>query len=136
MDPTNLLSPDLLNHLDGYLDNLANAAMQDKTTLAQLVETNAKLTVNVTALTASLASLTAAYTLLANKQAAAPSDTGTRTARHNTRYEQGGYCWTHGYKLSKGHTSATCSGKATGHKDTATRANTMGGSTRNKNWDA
>jgi hypothetical protein len=42
------------------------------------------------------------------------------------------YCHTHGYIVADEHTSTTCNAKADGHKDTATRSNTMGGSTCNK----
>jgi hypothetical protein len=47
-----------LARLDGYLDNLAAAATNERSTLQQLIDANATLT-------ASVASLTAAYTLLA-----------------------------------------------------------------------
>ena len=46
-----------------------------------------------------------------------------------------GYCWTHGYRMRVGHTSAACSNKAEHHNDDATRADIMGGSVRNKGWD-
>ena len=45
-----------------------------------------------------------------------------------------GYCWSHGYKIKLGHSSATCTRKKPGHQDTATRADIMGCSTANKNW--
>ena len=137
LDPNNLLTPDAFTRLDGYLDNLANAATQEKTTLAQLIDNNASLTSTVTSLTTALASLTTAYTLLANgpPPAASAAKTASRSAS-SSKFEPGGYCWTHGYKVSKGHSSATCSNKSDGHKDTATRANIMGGSKRNKDWDA
>ena len=48
----------------------------------------------------------------------------------------GNYCWTHGHRISKDHTSATCSNKATGHRDDATAANTLGGSEKDKSWDS
>ena len=48
---------------------------------------------------------------------------------------ENGYCWTHGYRVKKGHDSASCPAKDEGHKDAATRANTMNGSTANKGWD-
>eukprot|EP00804_Cyclotella_cryptica_P001895 CCRYP_007353-RA/>CCRYP_007353-RA protein AED:0.44 eAED:1.00 QI:0/-1/0/1/-1/1/1/0/387 len=51
--------------LDGYLDNLAAAATTECTTLQSLMEANAALVANVTALTTSDASLTAAYTTMA-----------------------------------------------------------------------
>jgi hypothetical protein len=37
------------------------------------------------------------------------------------------YCWTHGYKFGKTHTSLTCNTPKTGHKAEATRADNMGG---------
>ena len=54
------------------------------------------------------------------------------------------YCWTHGYKVAKGHNSHTCSNRAEGHQVEATRANPLehkerkpstcllGGTSRNK----
>ena len=45
-----------------------------------------------------------------------------------------GCCWTHGYKVRKGHTSRTCTTRAEGHQEKATCSNTMGGSNANKHW--
>ena len=59
------ISQDTFARLDGYLDNLAAATTNQRTTLTQLVENNATLTANIATLTASVASLTAAYTILA-----------------------------------------------------------------------
>ena len=50
---------------------------------------------------------------------------------HNTSPmpDRGGYCWTHGYRVSKlNHTSVNCRWKDDGHKDEATRNNNLGGS--------
>jgi len=38
------------------------------------------------------------------------------------------YCWTHGHTTNSSHTSASCQKQADGHKVTATKINTMGGS--------
>jgi hypothetical protein len=46
--------------------------------------------------------------------------------------DQGGYCWTHGYAVTKNHTSQNCRTKGPGHKEEATRDNQMGGSQRGK----
>jgi len=135
------ISEDTLMRLDGYLDNLAAAATTERTTLAQLIENNATLTASITSLTASVASLTAAYAILAAGGDHTPKATG-----HNKQQPQGngkkqgnwvpkGYCWTHGYGVVHGHDSGTCKFKAQGHKDAATRANTMNGSTANKGWE-
>ena len=37
------------------------------------------------------------------------------------------YCWTHGYRVSKNHTSANCNRTAPGHQTAATMENNMGG---------
>jgi hypothetical protein len=42
------------------------------------------------------------------------------------------YCWTHGYKVGKTHTSLTCNIPKPGHKAEATRAENMRGSQANK----
>jgi hypothetical protein len=44
------------------------------------------------------------------------------------------YCWSHGSSNNHWHTSATCKNKAPGHRDDATAANPLGGST--KDWTA
>ncbi len=130
-----------LDKLDGYLDNLANAATRESSTLRDLVDSNASCTASLKGLTASIAQLTAAYHTLAGKK---PPNTPTATpsatpasARNNKRnYAIRGYCWTHGYKVGIKHTSATCLAKAAGHMDLANRADTIDGSTNNKGWDA
>ena len=45
------------------------------------------------------------------------------------RFDPNNYCWSHAYKLSHSHTSATFTNKKEGHKSDATRQNPMGGST-------
>jgi hypothetical protein len=42
------------------------------------------------------------------------------------------YCWTHGYKVGKTHTSLTFNTPKPGHKAEATRADNMGGNQANK----
>ena len=43
-----------------------------------------------------------------------------------------GYCWSHGYNVRHGHNSSTCRNQASGHKTTATRSDTQGGSQAGK----
>ena len=45
-----------------------------------------------------------------------------------------GYCWSHGYKVSKTHTRESCTKRKYGHKKKATRRNPMGVSDWNKVW--
>jgi hypothetical protein len=47
--------------------------------------------------------------------------------------DHGSYCWTHGFSVTKNHTSQNCHTKGPGHKDDATRENTMGGNQRENN---
>ena len=129
--------------LDGYLDNLANAATQEKTTLTQLADHCTSLSTTVASLTAGLALLTSAYVLLANtNKPATPALTNARLpARPNIpktaqKFAPNGYCWTHVFKVGLHHSSGTCKAKAPGHLDAATHANTMNGSNAFKGWDA
>ncbi len=61
-----------------------------------------------------------------------PSGGGTHAARHPVA---GNYCWTHGHRIGKDHTSATCAHKAASHRNDATAANTLGGSEKDRGWD-
>jgi hypothetical protein len=42
------------------------------------------------------------------------------------------YCWTHGYKIARNHTSMNFMFPKTGHKKEATKSDNMGGSQANK----
>ena len=136
-----IVSADTLNRLDGYLDNLAAAATTERTTLTQLIENNTTLTASITSLTASVASLTAAYAILAAGHNNAPKIAGNNKQQPRNSDKKpsylavNGYCWTHGYRVRKGHDSTNCRDKGEGHKDAATRTNTMNGSTANKGWE-
>jgi hypothetical protein len=124
-------SPDSMDRFGSALDNLALAATNDKTVLEQLTAANL-------ALTATIATLTATNKKLADKASAGTAGTPRTPGKPSnvTRNpHRGNYCWTHGHKVSKEHTSATCFNKAAGHKDDATLANTMGGSDKDKGWD-
>ena len=50
------------------------------------------------------------------------------------KVDNGNYCWTHGYRLSKWNNYKTCPKKYKDHKEEETRENIMGGSERNKKW--
>ena len=133
------IAPTTLAHLDGYLDNLVAAATTDRSSLTQLIDSNAALTANLATFASSLASLTAAFTLLASgKPTPTPTAPAAAAARpqHNHNLSPNGYCWSHSYRVGAGHNSLSCSNKKEGHKDTATRANIMGGSIANKGWEA
>ena len=50
------------------------------------------------------------------------------------RFYKTGYCWSHGYKVSKNHTSDYFTKRNYGHKEKATRRNPMGGSEQKRGW--
>ncbi len=118
------------------LNNLALAATNDTAILLQL-------TVAILALTTMVAMLTATNKKLVEVAARAkgggtPLVTPTNPSRgvRGTRTPfPGNYCWTHGHRFNKHHTSATCGNNAVGHRNDATASNTMGGSTRDKGWN-
>ena len=56
-----------------------------------------------------------------------PSDVST--------IEKDGYCWSHVFKVTKGHNTSTCEKQKNGHMTAATKDNTMDGVLLNKDWD-
>jgi hypothetical protein len=98
--------------------------------LQQLTAANLALMNSVAALTATNKKLVEAA---AKRVPGTPLGTG-KTAGKGKPFP-GNYCWTHGYKCSKAHTSATCLYPAAGHWKDAMLANIFGGSVRDKGWD-
>ena len=123
-----------IDRLEVALDNLALAASNDTAVLQQLTAANLALTATVATLTATNKKLVEAGqgrgTPAAGTPAVPPAG-GVRKLPH-----PGNYCWTHGHRISREHTSASCANKATGHRDDATAANTLGGSEKDKGWVA
>jgi hypothetical protein len=101
---------------------LATTTASDRSTVATLTTTNAKV-VN---------QLEAAHTLIAQlknevatlKSKIRPAWQGQRPVK---RINNNSYCWSHGCQMAKAHTSATCNMKKSGHQDAATKSDTMGG---------
>jgi hypothetical protein len=60
-----------------------------------------------------------------------PTNTSTRRPKR-IPIDEGGYCWSHGYLVTKNHTCATCLYPKPGHQIAATRINNMGGSQEGK----
>ena len=129
------------------LQHLALAATTDKQTIAQLVAanakliaTNAKLTDNLTQAMQTVASLTKAKggststPLTELPTQSTPTGKAANPQKFEVNLDPVGYCWSHGYKVKHGHSSATCTRQKPGHQKNATRSNIMGGSTANKNW--
>ena len=128
------------------LDNLALAAISDRDIVnqltkanQQLTETNTKLSIQLETALATNASLVAKIRATATPTTATTTETNVKDRRPPFDWaawiaslDPMGYCWTHGYRVVCGHTSANCKGKAAGHIDTATRQNPQGGSTKGK----
>jgi hypothetical protein len=101
---------------------LATATAPDRITVATLTTANSKLATQLEAAHAQIALLKNEIATLNNK--IKPAWQGQRPIKttHNDSY-----CWSHGYQVSKSHTSAACNMKKSGHKDTANKSNPMGG---------
>jgi hypothetical protein len=121
-----------IRRLETALDNLALAASNNAVVLQQLTTANLALTATVRILTATNKKLVDAAARAKGTPAATPAGLGRSTKNP----QPGNYCWTHGPHCSKGHTSASCTSKALGHRDDATAANTIGESNKHKGWDA
>jgi hypothetical protein len=139
-----LASAPVIGHLETALDNLALVATNDTAVLQQLIAANLALTATITLLTATNKKLFDAATHWGGTPAATPGWGWTQAATpaatpagiHATRKPcPRNYCWTHGHRVSKHHTSATCANKAPGHHNDATASNTLGGSNKDKNWN-
>jgi hypothetical protein len=106
----------------GALANLATATAADRGVVAALTQENSCLAKQLEESSSELRELKA----LLNQE------------RRNKRVPRSlnpssiNYCWTHGYKVGKTHTSLTCNIPKPGHKAEATRAENMGGSQANK----
>lgn len=116
---------------EAALDNLALAATHDSALLHQLTAANLALTTTNETLTAANKKLVDAITRM-KVPPGAPSPAGG--VKSTNTPVSGNYCWTHGHRISKGHTSATCTNRAPGHRQDATAANTLGGSEKDKGW--
>jgi hypothetical protein len=101
---------------------LATATASNRGTVATLTATNAKLATQLEAARAQIAQLKDEVAELKIK--IKPAWQGQRP--HKTTNNDN-YCWSHGYQVATAHISATCNMKKSGHKDTATKSNPMGG---------
>jgi hypothetical protein len=104
------------------ITQLATAAASYRGTVATLTMTNAKLATKLEAAHEQIAQLKNEIATLKNK--IKPAWQGQRPVKTTNNDS---YCWSHGYKVAKSHTSATCSMKKSGHQDAANKSNPMGG---------
>jgi hypothetical protein len=106
----------------GALANLATATAADRGVVAALTQANARL----------VKQLEDTSTELRELKASIHQDRRDRRGPRTLAASAANYCWTHGYKVGKTHTSQTCNTRGPGHQAEATRANNMGGSQTNK----
>jgi uncharacterized protein YukE len=104
------------------ISQLATATASHCGTVATLTTTNAKLATQLEASQAQIAQLK--DEIADRKKKIKPAWQGQRP--HKTTNNDS-HCWSHGYQVAKSHTSATCNMKKSGHNDTATKINPMGG---------
>jgi hypothetical protein len=101
---------------------ICTATTADRGVVAALTQTNSRLAKQLEDNSSELRELKA---LLNQKHSEKRGPRGFNTSTSN-------YCWTHGYKVGKTHTSLTCNTPNPGYKTEATRADNMGGSQANK----
>ena len=124
------------------LDNLALAATADRDIVVRLTNTNASLVETITSLTKKLRLAQAKTAALDKKfrqqkllvpgDSNPPKDSVFEWAAWEASLDPTGYCWTHGYRVQRSHISVNFKGKLGGHRDDATRGNTMGGSAKGR----
>jgi hypothetical protein len=101
---------------------LAMATASDRGTVATLTTTNAKLAYQLEAARDLIAQLKSEIVTLKIKiKPVWQGQRPTRTTNNDS------YCWSHGYQVAKSHTIATCHVKKTGHQETVTNIDTIGG---------
>jgi hypothetical protein len=106
----------------GALANMATATAADRGVVAALTQANSRLAKQLENNSSELRELKA---LLNHERREKRGPISFNPSPSN-------YCWTHGYKVGKTHTSLTCNTPKTGHKVEATRADNMGGSQANR----
>ena len=117
------------------LANLATSAAADRQAVAELSIRNAMLTHELRTSTATITTLQ--QRLLSYACAPTPRTRGKGQKQHQqnpsrdfTPLDPDGYCWSHGYNVSRGHNGTSCYNTLPGHHSAATRADPMGGSTK------
>jgi hypothetical protein len=106
----------------GALANLATATAADRGVVADLTQANSRLVKQLEETTSELMELKALF----------HQERRDKRVPINGNASASNYCWTHGYKVGKTHTSLTCNTHNLGHKAEATRTDNMGGSQANK----
>ena len=115
--------------IEGYLDNLANAATNDNAMMATLLA-------QIHALTARLDNLPppTVPTIKKDKDKEFKAKVFTQAEALGI-FDKTGYCHTHGWRVKASHSSKTCERRGRNHNENATCADTKRGSNKNKGWE-
>jgi hypothetical protein len=108
----------------GALANLATVTVSDRGVVAALTQENSRLSKQLEDNSSELRELKA---LLNQERRENRGTTGFNHLASN-------YCWSHGYKVGKTHTSRNFNTPKPSHKTEATQADNMGGSQANREW--
>ena len=119
------------------LDKLALATTDDRGAVASLTKTVEQLTTQMEQLQKSLREkddrIDQLLKNITNATNATNSDNSNKRKRpDDTIWTDEDYCWTHGYRIKKGHNSKNCKSRKEGHQEAATRSNNMNGSQAGK----
>ena len=117
--------------IEAALNSIANAATSDSALMTQIMA-------QLKAITTRMDTLQHGQTQPAPKNPAKSSKFVPRVytqAEALAIFDPTGYCSTHGWRVHASHTSLTCKKQGKNHNTAATRANTMGGSNKNKGWE-
>jgi hypothetical protein len=106
----------------GALENLATAIASDRGVVAALTQANSRLVKQPEETSSELREL----------KALLHQERRDKRGPRNVNATANNYCWTHGYKVGKTHTSLTCNTRNPGHKAEDTQTENMGGSQANK----
>jgi hypothetical protein len=106
----------------GALANLATATAVNRGVVAALTQANSHLVKQLEDTTSDLRELKALF----------HQEQRDKRGPRSVNASASNYCWTHGYKVGKTHTSLTCNTHNLGHKAEATRTDNMGGRQANK----
>jgi hypothetical protein len=106
----------------GALENLATATAAARGVVSALTQANARLVKQLKEASSELRELRSLH----------HQERRDRRGPRNVNATANNYCWNHGYKVGRTHTSLTCTTRNPGHKTEATRAENMGGSQANK----
>ena len=104
------------NQLADSLNHLANAAILDKGTMATLTEHIKTLTKHNSALIEQNGILINTIANLTNTKAQAINNAPKNKQSY---FDPNGYCWSHGYKVTRNHNSQNCSQQLPGHQQSS-----------------